>query len=325
MKLIIASIASASAYSTSYASADYVDNDFPADATCGGIITGSQLLLPPQDENGFYYKNMNCVWKIQFPESVTSFHIFPNKFAVEKCDECLCDAVILDDGAGNQSSYCGWASRRRREAETALGLESRTSPPNHSKSGMPAQTINGNTGSISFVSDDSYAMRGFEICIYADGDDMATVCIPPAPAAPATLSPAEAWGQIEAAAAALGTVVNDFYAALPGLGANSVLASKKLARFNDFFAKMQKLNSFSSADACNFPAGSNDHSTFVSPIDSADGCVELQGLFASLASFTDSYVCMPDAEYNPIKLTRLIQRQHNQIVTRKLKQMNCGN
>ena len=300
--------------------------------SCGGTITSSQLLIPPQDENGFYFNEMGCHWDIQFPADVELFHIVPRKFAVEDCSDCSCDALIVNKGQADSSAYCGWEgnSRRKRRAakEKEFNLENKFSPANWQDTGMDALTIVGNTGSISFISDGSYAMRGFEVCIYADGENMDDVCPPPAPEAPeapATLSPAEAWGQIEAAATDLATVVNDFYAALPGLGANSVLASKKVARFNDFFAKMQKLNNFSSADACTYPAGSNDPSTFVSPVDSADGCEELQGLFASLASFLDSYVCMPNADYKPIKLTRLIQRQRRLIFTRKLKQMSCGN
>ncbi|CAG5104481.1 Oidioi.mRNA.OKI2018_I69.chr1.g1275.t1.cds [Oikopleura dioica] len=321
--------ASASAWTSSEYATTYSYWD-PSNMTCGGTITESTLLVIPTDENGFYYNDMDCHWDLQFPEDVSLLHVVPRNFAVEDCGSgCYCDALIVNANQTDESGYCGFqeTSRRRRQAEKEYSLEGRYNiyNENSNNTGMDARTIVGNTGTIKWFTDGSVAYRGAEVCIYADGDDMEAVCPPPAPAAPATLSPADAWAQIEAAAADVATVVNDFYAALPGLGANSVLATKKVNRFNDFFAKMQKLNNHSSADACAYPAGSNDHSTFVSPVDSADGCEELAGLFASLASFLDSYVCLPSAESRSIKWTRLIQRQRKLVMTRKLKQMSCGN
>jgi len=330
---VSALLATAAAWDNStYVTGSNDTNWDPSTMTCGGTITESSLIVIPTDENGFYFNFMDCQWDLQFPEDVSLLHLVPRNFAVESCGyDCHCDALVVNWNMTDESGHCGFntpvieeSSRRRRDAvEKQWSLERYYD--NSNNTGFDARTIVGNTGTISFITDFSVAFRGAEICVYADGDNMDDICPPPAPEAPATLSPADAWAQIEAAATDLATVVNDFYAALPGLGANSILATKKVNRFNDFFAKMQKLNNHSSADACAYPAGSNDHSTFVSPVDSADSCEELQGLFTSLASFLDSYVCLPSADSRSIKWTRLIQRQRKLIMTRKLKQMSCGN
>ncbi|CAG5104796.1 Oidioi.mRNA.OKI2018_I69.chr1.g1550.t1.cds [Oikopleura dioica] len=310
-------IASAAAFESGVSYNDYASS---AGITCGGTITSDQTIVSPTN-GGFYYADTSCIWEVELDASVASFDLVAKSFAVETSGDCRFDFLRIVDGAGYEVNYCGFTDpstlRRKRDAELEkerASLSGRT-VVNPITTGLKKHTVIGNTATITFQTDFVSHYKGFEIDIVAGG----------ATEEPAAPSPADAWAQIEAAAADIAIRVDDFYDALPGLGVNSVLASKKVARFNAFFAKMQKLNSFSSADPCTYPAGSNDHTTFVAPVDSADACEELNGLFASLVSFTDSFVCMPNAEYKPAKLNALIHRQRRQIVTRKLKQMKCGN
>ena len=179
------------------------------------------------------------------------------------------------------------------------------------------------------------------------------------------LTPAQAWTEIELAAASVAGRIIDFYVGMPGLGKNSVLAGKKADRFNDFFQKMSSLQervynfksfyrkftirvfflfnfsillikiifsivnsipkSYSDADCSSLPAfavGSNDNAAYVSPVDSADLCEELIGLFTSLSSYVDAFKCT--SREGDLKPLRLVQRQRKLIVTKKLRQLKCG-
>ena len=84
--------------------------------------------------------------------------------------------------------------------------------------------------------------------------------------------------------------------------------------------------SYSDADCGTLPAyavGSNDNAAYVSPVDSADLCEELIGLFTSLSSYVDAFGC--SSQENSLKKVRLVQRQRKLIVKKKLKQLKCGN
>ncbi|CAG5111217.1 Oidioi.mRNA.OKI2018_I69.chr2.g5545.t1.cds [Oikopleura dioica] len=341
LSTIFATAASyASAYealtSSSYSSWEAKPDNFQ----CGGSITGPGTIRSPNSANNFYYDQVDCFWNIALDPSVTQFTIVAKSFSVEECAGCGCDWLEIIDRSYQGKAYCGLVDpntlRRRRSAEKKSGgdLEGRqTSWQPTDQTGLKTHTVNGNMGTIRFYSDDSVSYRGFELCISIDGDDSCP--LPDGGSAgsaggngtttDAPATPAEAWDAIAVAAADVAVEVDDFYAALPGLGKNSVLASKKVDRYNAFFNKMLFLQNKASADPCDYPAGSNDPATFVAPVDSDDACEKLQGVFASLMSFVDSYVCMNDADESPLRLTRLIQRQRMQIVTRKLKQMKCGN
>ncbi|CAG5111542.1 Oidioi.mRNA.OKI2018_I69.chr2.g5842.t1.cds [Oikopleura dioica] len=308
MKILVAKslIASAVAYDSYVSYGDYASSH---GITCGGTITSEQTIVPPMI-GPYYYADMVCTWNVLLDSSVTEFDLVAKNLPL--------NIIII------VPRYCGYSDpstlRRKRDVAASARKEHSLSPRTGveiNRNGFTRRTVTGNTATITFNADGMMQYKGFEIDIVFDGGAGTET----GDAAP---TPADAWAQIDAAATDVAVRVDDFYAALPGLGANSVLASKKVARFNAFFAKMQKLNSLSSTDPCTYPAGSNDHTTFVAPVDSADACEELNGLFASLISFTDSFVCMPDADYDPIKLTRLIQRQRQMLVTRKLKQMKCG-
>ncbi|CAG5110243.1 Oidioi.mRNA.OKI2018_I69.chr2.g4661.t1.cds [Oikopleura dioica] len=135
----------------------------------------------------------------------------------------------------------------------------------------------------------------------------------------------QAWEKIASKAAEISSRVEDFYAALPGLGNNSVLGSKKAYQFNLFFDQMSLLKKKSSATGCTFPAGSNDFSQFVAPVDSSDVCEEMQGLFTSLSTFVDSFVCLNDEKAKASKFFHILHRNRKKIFEKKLRQMNCGN
>ena len=275
----------------------------------------------------FYYKNLNCVWNVELPSTVTGFDLAAKRFALEESG-CVYDTLQIIDGAGDEVNYCGQTDpstlRRKRDVEEKAKnrLSPRQSPPaavNAVDTGLKTHHVVGNTATITFITDSLVNFKGFEIDITNIVGATTTTTN-----TGATATPAEAWTQIEAAAADVAIQVADFYAALPGLGANSILSSKKVARFNAFFDKMGGFETMASAEACTFPAGTNDHAAFLAPVDSEDACEKMQGLFASLVSYIDSFVCMSTAEQTGIKLRRRIHRQRNLIVNRKLRQMKCG-
>lgn len=287
----------------------------PADLECGGTITSSQTIASPLSPSNFYYNNLYCEWNVQLDPSVTSFELRAKKFSVEErygwCNDVF---EVFVDGLTNK--FCGYVDpatlqdRRRREAE--LSSKSRVRRNSVNTSGLVTHTVMGNKATLRFKTNASKVYRGFEIEI----DDGTTTT-------PTETTPTQAWDAIDNAASDLSLVIKDFYTNLPGLGANSKLAEKKFRRFNAIFAQMVFLKKKSSTDPCAIPLGSNDHAAFVPPVDSADACEEFQGLFASLASFADSYVCVDkEGSRRPFNT---IQRQRKLMLNRRFKQMKCGN
>ncbi|CAG5105158.1 Oidioi.mRNA.OKI2018_I69.chr1.g1886.t1.cds [Oikopleura dioica] len=317
MKGLAAFVAAASAYSSydyyDYSSSSSMDGTYN---DCGGDITPDQTIIAPT-KNGIYYNNLFCPWYIELDASVTSFELVARTFDVEynsdSCAGCSCDRLHVKftnaDGNDDEVNFCGpndLPSRRRRNA-VGRGYA------NPVVTGLDRFTVYGNTADLTFYTNNATGYGGFQI----DVNILTTESD--------ALSPADAWAEIEAKAADISSLVHDFYADLHHLGSESKLANRKARQFDHFFKKMKNLEKKSSADACDYPVGSNDHSAFLSPIDSDDACQELQGLFDSLLSYADSFVCLKDEKEKVGRVLNPIYRQRNAITSKRLKQMNCDN
>ncbi|CAG5104886.1 Oidioi.mRNA.OKI2018_I69.chr1.g1638.t1.cds [Oikopleura dioica] len=311
MKLLANIIAAASAYSSSSSSSSS-DSDGPywdGSDVCTGVYrieNERRFASPAMSGNpamgSLYLNNLNCHYEIELDPAVTSFSIIAHSFNVESwsyrapdhetdpylCTGCSCDRLQIIDGDGVVVNFCGDANEEN---------------PPYAGNPLTTYTISGNTAQVSFITDDKVTKRGYEAEVKINDlpNDLA-------------------WRQIEMKAAEVSTQISDFYGSI-----GSKIGTRKVNSFNFFMNTMKRLKDLSSDEACAFPAGSNDHTTFVKPVDSDNACEELQGLFASLVSFTDSFVCLADRKAKPSKVLSPIHRQRKALVNRKLKQMKCGN